>query len=124
MKKRSIVVALCGDPNWTKEPYEKTKYDKTLVRETYAHLFLEAEKKHIKIVKTSYNWYDKKTNTFEKGWIFDDILGWVRIDDFKADIIFDKIADSKRIRNYRKLFSRKHMLFNPYYKYQVLIILR
>lgn len=118
MKKRVIIIAFCGESGWGNKPYEKVKrYNPKLLRETYAHLFLTAEKKHIKFIKTSYAWYDKKTNTFSKGWIYDKDLGWTKIEkDFKADVIFDKILSKrKKIRDYKKSFSRRKMLFNHYY---------
>tara|TARA_Y100000034_G_scaffold108950_1_gene139751 strand:+ start:162 stop:1154 length:993 start_codon:yes stop_codon:yes gene_type:complete len=117
MKKRSIIVALCGDDEWGNKPYKSKKYNPKALSEAYAHLFLTAEKNHIKFVKTSYDWYNKETNNFEKGWIYNEKLGWIKRDQkFKADVIFDKVlGKTKRVRELKKLFSRRKKLFNPMY---------
>jgi glutathione synthase/RimK-type ligase-like ATP-grasp enzyme len=118
MKKKALIVAFVGGAGWGDKPYEdEKKYDPKLLRETYAYLFLTAEKEHIKFIKTSYMWYNEKENVFEKGWIFDEKLGWIKMEKkFIPDVVFDKIISKrKRINDYKKLFSRRNMLFNPHY---------
>ena len=117
MKKRALVVAICGDSDFGKKPYENVKkYNPKILRETYAHLFLTGEQSNIKFIKTSYDWYNPKTNKFSKGWTYDENLGWAKLEkEFEADVIFDKMPDTKKIMQYRRIFARRKMLFNPYY---------
>ena len=67
MVKNDKVIAICTPLEWTKKPFEKEKiYSVKFLQDAYKKLFLKAEKKNLKFVQTNFEWYDKKTDRFEK----------------------------------------------------------
>jgi glutathione synthase/RimK-type ligase-like ATP-grasp enzyme len=116
VKQLHKIVAVCDDLPWTKEPFEKRKnYPLSALQKAYSKLFLLGENKKLKFIETNFTWYDRKTNRFRKGWIYDQALGWKHIFDFKADFVFDKSSLSKKHKWYKKLFTKQHRILNPFY---------
>lgn len=108
------VVAVCIDLDWTEEPWENdSHYDVKSLQDAYAYLFSKAEVRRMKFFATSYEWYNKKKDIFEKGWIYDRALGWIHVYNVRADFIFDKSPLDEKTRPIKKLLDKKKGMINP-----------
>ena len=112
--KDKIKVAVCVDMKWKNEIFSGMG---NYAKESYFHyteLSKLAKKDNIKVIRTDLKFYNKRSNTFSRGWIFDDILGWVRIVNFKADIIHNATKNLKKTEKQREhFFKQKKVALNP-----------
>ncbi len=115
MSKKKIIVALCGSSDWGRLPYEKEKYNPEILRRLYSNLILKARIEGVEIYRTSYKWYDKNRDIFKKCWSYNKKDGWIKVYNIKANVIYDKDAYSEKTNKLRKFFSKRGILFNPYY---------
>lgn len=81
------------------------------INRAYYKLARQAAKKGFKFYTADFRWY--KNGRFTKGWI---VKGnkWEQRFNIKPDVIFDKTKLSPGNIKYKKYFSKKKMILNPY----------
>ena len=103
---------MIDDGEFGRLPYSKIKkYDKFVLRSSYKKFFKSAEKYKLKWYKTNVLWYNKKKDSFDKGWEIRNGK-WKLCYDFGYDFIFDKTGLTKRNLKWKRYFQKRSPFMN------------
>ena len=99
---------------WSKIPtWEYLKeYDTSALNKAYLWIAKFAEKHGFKFYMSRFEWY--KGNKFIKAWVVEKGK-WKQVYNIKPDFIYDKTSLKPRYIQYKKLFTRKKIILNPYF---------
>ncbi len=82
------VLILFGKKDWNTPAFADMHSGYTLC---YEYLYNLAQEYNIKLYRASYTWYDKQQSLFTHTWTFENEK-WIRVDNIKPDLIYDKTA--------------------------------
>lgn len=115
MKNPSFTVANCVLMKWENPIFARMGLYADASRHYYEHFIPYARKHNISIIRTDFRWYDKKKKVFTKAWVQDPLMGWIRANDIKVDIVHDLCKHKKSLMPIKKYFARKKMYAaNPF----------
>jgi glutathione synthase/RimK-type ligase-like ATP-grasp enzyme len=80
---------------------------------SYEFLYLLGKKKGVNFFRAPISQY-RGNGLFEMGWTFDKRLGWQKVGEIRADVVFDKCKETKKSSELkRKMFGEVPMINNP-----------
>ncbi|MBW2992404.1 ATP-grasp domain-containing protein [Candidatus Woesearchaeota archaeon] len=107
-------LVMAYEHEWGKAPSWPTikEYGLENINKAYFKLARQAAKKGFKFYTSAFEWFKK--GRFTKGWAIEG-RGYKQAFDIKPDVIFDKTKLVPKYIKFKKYFSKKGIMLNPYY---------
>ena len=109
-KRPHFTVAICVIMSWKNEIFSKMGVYAKESQYFYHHFTEYCRENNVSLIRADFRWYDKKRGLFTKAWIYDPLMGWIRANDVKADIVHDLAANKPYLLPIKRYFERKGML--------------